>query len=220
MSHDAWMATCIARLTKVSQLDDAEFCRAWNCCASRALAAELVDSGTVLSVESMERMAAIDVDYRSQPALGSASGITNVFEVQVSRALLHPCEIVRILDCCSGKNIALVAELVRAMLDRLPQLIPLASQHLIQLCHQSVCLPTDRKPNELSLRGLAYLTLAEGGTRYAPDVIHADIAQQECVETLWNWRLVSATRRKLYHYEDVVNAMMDAIRQCRSATSG
>ncbi len=55
---------------------------------------------------------------------------------------------------------------------------------------------------------------------YAPDVIHADIAQQECVETLWNWRLGSANRRKLYHYEDVVNAMMDAIRQCRSATSG
>lgn len=213
MSHDGWMAKCIEQLAEVSQLDDEKFLRAWSRCIHGGLVTAVVDSGRVGSVESMEWMAAMDVSYRSQPALGAALGITNVFEVQITRALLHPYDIERVLHCCYGKNVALIAELVRRMLDRLPQLIPLASEHLIHLCHQSVELPADRKPDEISLRGMAYLTLAEGGTRYAPSLINADRAQQECIETLWNWRLGSMIRTTLYRYEDAVNAMMDAIRR-------
>jgi hypothetical protein len=213
MSYDAWIAKCVERLTNASQLDDAEFLRAWSCCVNGGLVTEVVDAGSVLSVESMERMAAMVVDYRSPRCIGSAIGITNVFEAELKRALIHPYDIERVLDGCSGKNIALAGELVRQILHRMPQLIPLASQQLISLANQTLVLPADRSPDEISLRGMAYLTLAQGGTQYAFSLIDADTAQQECIETLWKWRVGSLTPWKLYRYEDEVTEMMAEIRR-------
>ncbi len=219
MSNEAYFAKVIERLTNASRLDDAEFFRAWGCCVNRDVAMRVSESSLILIADSMERMAAMDVDGRSNRAIISASGILHVFLILVEGEVLHLEDIVRVINCCAGNNIVLTAELVRCMLDNMATLIPLASEQLIQLSHQSVELPADRRPNEFSTRGLAFLTLAEDGIQHAPALINADNAKRECVETLWNWRLESSDRY-LYRYEDAVNAMTAAIRQCKAATSG
>jgi hypothetical protein len=71
----------------------------------------------------------------------------------------------------------------------------------------------------MSLKALAFLTLAEAGTRYASALLDAADAQQECIETLWNWRLGSPSRQKLHRYEDAMNAMTAEIRRIKAGDS-
>ena len=212
MFPDAYLTKVRERFLQSASCDDTEFLRTWRVPVNREIAEHICDYFKPTIADSMERMAAMEVDYRSQLALCAATVITQVYKVLVQRQMLHTNEIMGVLSCCAGQNIALSAELVRMLLDYVPEQIPLAADHLVRLCHQNLELPKDRKANEFSLRGMAFLTLCEGGTQYAPAVLEAKQAQQECIEILWNWRLVSAKSARLYRYEDAVNAMMAEIR--------
>ena len=216
MFSEKFSAELIERFTRIEELDDQRFRRSWSFCVNTTIADNVCDLVCNRISSAAERMAGMDLGYRSQEALMSATGMANIFQVLIQRAMLSPADIIRVVDCCSGKNIALTAELVRRMLDNIPQLIPLASSQLIRMSHQAEAIPADREPNQMSLRGLAFLTLAEAGTQYASALVHAAATQQECVETLWNWRIDSPSRQKLYRYEDAVNAMTAAIRQIKA----
>lgn len=200
------------RFLQLANSDDAEFLRTWRIAINREIAEHICDNVKPTITDFTERMALLEVDYRSQIALSAAAGITHSDRILVQRQMLDANSIMRVLSCCTGQNIALSAELVRMLLDYAPQQIPLAADHLVQLCHQSTERPADREADQMSVRGLAFLTLCEGGTQYAPAVLEARQAQQECIETLWNWRLVSTKPARLYRYEDAVNTMMAEIR--------
>jgi hypothetical protein len=216
MFSEKFYAELIERLTRSEELDDRRFHWSWSCCLNVTIAESICEAVCNHIGSAVERLAGMDLDYRSQDALKSAAGMAHIIQVLMQRAMLSPVDIIRVVDCCSGKNIALTAELVRRMLDNIPQLIPLASSHLIRLSHQAEVIPADREPNQMSLRAMAFLTLAEAGTQYAPALVNAADAQQECIETLWNWRFGSLSRQKLHRYEDAMNAMTAAIRQIRA----
>ena len=219
MFSEKFYAELIERFTRIEELDDQRFRRSWSACVNTTIADNVCDLVCNRFGSDAERMAGMDLDYRSQEALMSAAGMAHIFQVLIQRAMLSPTDIIRVVDCCSGKNIAFTAELVRRMLDNIPQLIPLASSHLIRMSHQDEGIPSDRAPNQMSLRALAFLTLAEAGNQYASALANATAAQQECIETLWNWRFSSLKRQKLYRYEDAVNAMTAAIRQINAEDS-
>lgn len=213
MFRDAFLAEVRERFLQLASSDDIDFLRTWRVAVNREIAEHIFDTVKPTIADFMDRMSAMELDCRSQLALSSAAGITNLYRILVQRRVLDATQILRVLSCCAGQNLALSAELVRMLLDYAPQQIPLAADRLVQLCHQNLELPRDRKANEISLRGMAFLTLCEGGTQYAPAVFEAKHAQQECIDTLWNWRLASIKPARLYRYEDAVNAMMAEIRR-------
>jgi hypothetical protein len=219
MFSEKFYAELIERFTRIEELDDQRFRRSWSACVNTTIADSVCDLVCDRFGSDAERMAGMDLGYRSQEALMSAAGMAHIFQVLIQRAMLSPTDIIRVVDCCSVKNIAFAAELVRRMLDNIRQLIPLASSRLIRMSHQADVIPLDRKPDEMSLRALAFLTLAEAGTRYASALLDAADAQQECIETLWNWRLGSPSRQKLHRYEDAMNAMTAAIRRIKAGDS-
>ena len=177
----------------------------WRFCRNREIA-ELVSSGVeTVVISALERMATIQVPAEDIQWQFAGCGVMRVIQVLDKKERWRKYEFCRVAACCAGENKAVAGAIIRAMLDDLHHALVVAFPFLIPICYGDLGERLRTEPNQMSLRGMAFLACAVG-CRAANDAINGAVdANSECNEGLRGWKASgAATHMDIDGFEDAV----------------